>query len=238
MHKETKIINNHCPWPGCICDGAGVANSICSPNGQCVCLPNYRGQNCDECAPGYYGYPDCASECAGPSVAGSIGCTWWESCGKHRISASLGLLWPLLMTLEQTCTFSHTCLAQNICWHVDLLATGSWNMGYMWTSSFYGIIFLKICNWELLTAGNRSRFSPFRFWICWSLIIKHYLTLVCFPSSACQCTTEGSYGNICNPVSGQCLCLPGVVGQRCDQCASGLRFPQCSGNHRMTHRYL
>uniref|UniRef100_A0A674PDZ8 Laminin subunit alpha 3 n=1 Tax=Takifugu rubripes TaxID=31033 RepID=A0A674PDZ8_TAKRU len=50
----------------------------------------------------------------------------------------------------------------------------------------------------------------------------------CFPSSACQCSTEGSYGNVCNPVSGQCLCLPGVVGQQCDQCASGLRFPQCS----------
>lgn len=50
---------------GCICDGAGVANGVCSPNGQCICLANYRGQHCDECAPGYYGYPDCASECTG-----------------------------------------------------------------------------------------------------------------------------------------------------------------------------
>lgn len=54
-------------------------------------------------------------------------------------------------------------LTQNICWHVDLFATGSRNMGYMWvTSSFYGIIFLKIDNRELLTAGNRSPFRLLR----------------------------------------------------------------------------
>uniref|UniRef100_A0A7N6F819 Laminin subunit alpha 3 n=1 Tax=Anabas testudineus TaxID=64144 RepID=A0A7N6F819_ANATE len=53
-----------------------------------------------------------------------------------------------------------------------------------------------------------------------------------FPNcQACQCSREGSHGSICNPLSGQCLCLPGVVGQQCDRCASGLSFPQCSGNH-------
>lgn len=46
----------------CRCAGAGVADGVCSPNGQCTCLPNYVGQQCDECAPGYYGYPDCAGE--------------------------------------------------------------------------------------------------------------------------------------------------------------------------------
>lgn len=54
----------------------------------------------------------------------------------------------------------------------------------------------------------------------------------CLLSSACQCSQEGSYGSSCDPVSGQCPCLPGVVGQRCDRCASGLSFPQCSGNLR------
>lgn len=50
--------------PVCRCDGAGVADSVCSPSGQCVCLTNYGGQECDACAPGYYGYPDCAGEWA------------------------------------------------------------------------------------------------------------------------------------------------------------------------------
>lgn len=64
------------------------------------------------------------------------------------------------------------CLAQNICWHIDLFATGSWNMSYMWMSSFYGIIFLKITNWELLAAGNGSQMNVFRFYLL-GLIIKH-----------------------------------------------------------------
>lgn len=48
--------------PACRCGGAGVANSGCSPSGQCVCLHNYGGQECDTCAPGFYGYPDCAGK--------------------------------------------------------------------------------------------------------------------------------------------------------------------------------
>uniref|UniRef100_A0A3Q3M3K7 Laminin subunit alpha 3 n=1 Tax=Mastacembelus armatus TaxID=205130 RepID=A0A3Q3M3K7_9TELE len=57
----------------------------------------------------------------------------------------------------------------------------------------------------------------------------------------CRCSPEGSYGNVCNPLSGQCLCLPGVVGQQCDRCSSGLWFPQCSGincNRAGTELYL
>lgn len=51
--------------PACVCDGAGVADSVCTTSGQCICFPNYEGAECDNCAPGYYGYPDCAGESAG-----------------------------------------------------------------------------------------------------------------------------------------------------------------------------
>lgn len=56
MHKHARAP------AGCVCGGAGVADSRCGPSGQCVCMPNYRGQSCEECAPGYYGYPECAGE--------------------------------------------------------------------------------------------------------------------------------------------------------------------------------
>lgn len=52
----------------CLCDGAGVADIACTPTGHCICLPNYLGQNCDDCAPGYYGYPDCAGEYHWPLI--------------------------------------------------------------------------------------------------------------------------------------------------------------------------
>lgn len=58
--------------------------------------------------------------------------------------------------------------------------------------------------------------------------------------SACQCSAEGSHYSSCDQVTGQCVCLPNVVGLRCDSCAHGsYGFPNCQGNdtdlHRPTH---
>ena len=37
---------------------------------------------------------------------------------------------------------------------------------------------------------------------------------------ACECYTIGSYRRSCDPVTGQCPCRNGVIGRRCDACAS------------------
>ncbi|XP_008851420.1 laminin subunit beta-2 [Nannospalax galili] len=37
----------------------------------------------------------------------------------------------------------------------------------------------------------------------------------------CQCDPQGSLSSECNPHGGQCMCKPGVVGRRCDVCATG-----------------
>lgn len=34
----------------------------------------------------------------------------------------------------------------------------------------------------------------------------------------CGCNPSGSYNQICDRVSGQCNCVPGVTGKICDQC--------------------
>lgn len=39
-----------------------------------------------------------------------------------------------------------------------------------------------------------------------------------FLFSACGCNTEYSIGVGCNPETGQCECLPGVIGDKCDHC--------------------
>ena len=66
------------PVQGCLpcdCDSTGVtdAGSLCdTATGNCSCLPNRSGRRCDECKPGYYGYPNCRKcDC---NEAGSTGC--------------------------------------------------------------------------------------------------------------------------------------------------------------------
>ena len=36
--------------------------------------------------------------------------------------------------------------------------------------------------------------------------------------TACGCKTEYSVGVGCNPLTGMCECLPGVIGDKCNQC--------------------
>lgn len=43
-----------------------------------------------------------------------------------------------------------------------------------------------------------------------------YLRIYFFP--ACNCDEKYSAGAVCNPVSGICQCLPGVLGDKCDKC--------------------
>ncbi|XP_028831523.1 laminin subunit alpha-3-like [Denticeps clupeoides] len=55
----------------CRCEGQGVADRVCGPRGVCQCLVNYAGQQCDQCATGYHGYPYCSPCQCSPD--GSLG---------------------------------------------------------------------------------------------------------------------------------------------------------------------
>ena len=42
---------------------------------------------------------------------------------------------------------------------------------------------------------------------------------------ACACLPDGSDSSLCDSSTGQCSCLPGVNGQRCEQCMVGNTEP-------------
>ena len=46
----------------------------------------------------------------------------------------------------------------------------------------------------------------------------------------CTCNAEGSVDNNCDVATGHCFCHSNVVGDSCDECATGsFNFPTCEG---------
>lgn len=44
----------------CTCFDEGTKdNGKCNENGQCNCKENFAGDKCDQCAQGFYGWPEC-----------------------------------------------------------------------------------------------------------------------------------------------------------------------------------
>ncbi|KAJ8933873.1 hypothetical protein NQ314_013726 [Rhamnusium bicolor] len=49
---------------------------------------------------------------------------------------------------------------------------------------------------------------------------------------ACGCKSEYSLGFGCNALTGQCECLQGVIGEKCDQCPHRWAFVPEFGCHQ------
>lgn len=78
----------------CRCNGRGVADQLCEPNGQCHCQPNYIGLQCEECAAGYYAYPTCSCTCG-------IFCFVCSNLIMIKVFGSLQDLWKSLFSSSQ-----------------------------------------------------------------------------------------------------------------------------------------
>ena len=130
------------------CDGLFSENA---EDQYCICQPNYVGDRCEACGPGYFGEPDSVNGTCEPCQCnGNIDITDHTAC--DRITG-----------LCQLCLYNTT---GDNCERCE-----SW---------FHG------------DAINAKDCSP------------------------CDCDREGS--RECDHFTGQCQCLPGVEGARCDQC--------------------
>ncbi|XP_041698144.2 laminin subunit alpha-3 isoform X5 [Coregonus clupeaformis] len=212
----------------CRCDARTTAGCEIG-TGRCRCRPEFTGNNCERCADGYYGYPQCirypiyqpttkspAGHIVGPTAcpAGYFGPPSCQQCLCDRRGSVLEL-----------CDASGRCMCRE---GVEGQRCDRCRPGHHTFPN------CQVCRCD--GAGVTDRVcGPNRQCRCRANYIGQQCDQ-CAPGyygypdcSFCQCSGEGSYDPMCNPVSGQCLCRPGVVGQQCDRCAgSGLRFPQCS----------
>uniref|UniRef100_A0A8D3BFI7 Laminin subunit alpha 3 n=1 Tax=Scophthalmus maximus TaxID=52904 RepID=A0A8D3BFI7_SCOMX len=183
--------------PACLCDGAGVADSVCSPSGQCICLSNFGGQECDGCAPGYYGYPDCAGSLSVQVNTGSCQCL--QNVGGTLCDRCKPLYWNLATDNP------HGCIACRC----DLKGTLS---GVGECEQKRGQ-----CHCKPNACGHSCDTCKDGFFL---LQKKDY-----FGCQGCQCDVGGAIDTACDEISGRCRCRKNIVGLKCNEPAPSYYFP-------------
>uniref|UniRef100_A0A8C4EWT4 Laminin subunit alpha 3 n=1 Tax=Dicentrarchus labrax TaxID=13489 RepID=A0A8C4EWT4_DICLA len=190
----------------CLCDGAGVADNVCTPSGHCVCFPNYGGQECDECAPGYYGYPDCAGDVCNPAGTEVLpyllfqgSCRCLPNVEGNLCDRCKPLYWNLVTDNPRGC----------IECQCDVKGTLS-GVGECEQKSGQ-------CHCKPNACGHACDTCKDGYFL---LQKKKY-----FGCQGCQCDVGGAVSMACNEMSGQCQCRKNVVGRKCTEPAPSYYFP-------------
>ena len=80
--------------PACLCD-EGAANSSCTSDGQCYCLPGVGGAKCDLCEPFYFNLSLTGCEGCGDCVEHLVDNLAAEDRALHNVSETINLLMQL-----------------------------------------------------------------------------------------------------------------------------------------------
>uniref|UniRef100_A0AAY5K1A5 Laminin subunit alpha 3 n=1 Tax=Esox lucius TaxID=8010 RepID=A0AAY5K1A5_ESOLU len=198
---------------GCVpCRCSAWATSGCEMGtGRCLCRPEFTGNNCERCADGYYGYPQC-------------------------ISAYHFQLFRNTGSVPEVCDALGNCICR---YGVEGKRCDRCQPGYhsfpycqVTTCRCEGAgVTDRLCgpNGKCLCHANYMGLQ------CDQCAPGYYGYPDCV---SCECSEQGSYESKCAPVSGQCLCRPGAVGRRCDRCiGSDHLFPLCLGDiHLSFHK--
>ncbi|NP_067383.3 usherin precursor [Mus musculus] len=191
----------------CQCNLHGSVNQLCDPlSGQCACKKEAKGLKCDSCRENFYGLPWSACEVCDCSKAGSQPgtvcdtetgqCVCKPNVGGRQCSQCKAGYFNLYQN------DSHLCLTCNC----EKMGTVN---GSLRCDKSTGQ-----CPCKLGVTGLRChQCKPHRF----NLTMDN-------PQGcqACDCDSLGTLpGSMCDPISGQCLCLPHRQGRRCEQCQPG-----------------
>uniref|UniRef100_A0A0P4VVW3 Laminin subunit alpha n=1 Tax=Scylla olivacea TaxID=85551 RepID=A0A0P4VVW3_SCYOL len=184
----------------CGCHERGSSSTDCDASGQCACLLGFSGRSCSQCSPGYFSFPDCVP--CNCDQAGSIGI----SCNNQG---------------ECKCKDNYSGT------HCDMCREGFYNFplceecncnpaGVLETFGGCGDAPAgELCQCkERVTGRICDRCKP----LFWNL--RQENSQGCDP---CDCHTPGTLGGmaVCDILTGQCICKPGVTSRRCSQCRDG-----------------
>uniref|UniRef100_A0A8C1W3S8 Laminin, beta 1a n=1 Tax=Cyprinus carpio TaxID=7962 RepID=A0A8C1W3S8_CYPCA len=202
----------------CDCSPEGSVHSFChEATGQCECIPRAYGRQCDRCLPGHWGFPNCrpctcnghAEQCD-PLTGQCLSCRDHTS-GHHCERCLNGYYGDPVLGSGDHC---------RPCMCPDGPGSGRQFSGACYKSLDSNQVFC-VCNQGY--KGNQHQ----SYLIYKSICQEHLSNVLSWSFSECVCNHMGtaeetcpSQGNCnCDLNSGQCQCLPNVVGLHCDQCA-------------------
>nr|XP_012315082.1 usherin isoform X2 [Aotus nancymaae] len=191
----------------CQCNLHGSVNKFCNPlSGQCECKKEAKGLQCDTCRENFYGLDVTNCKACDCDTAGSLpGTVCNAKTGQCICKPNVG------GRQCDTCLERNFYLRQNnsfLCLPCNCDKTGTVNGSLLCDKS------TGQCPCKLGVTGLRcNQCEPHRY----------NLTTDNFQScQMCECDSLGTLpGTICDPISGQCLCVPNRQGRRCNQCQPG-----------------
>nr|XP_031294235.1 usherin [Camelus dromedarius]XP_031294237.1 usherin [Camelus dromedarius] len=191
----------------CQCNLHGSVNKLCNPlSGQCECKKEAKGLQCDTCREHFYGLDSAGCKACDCHIAGSLPGTVCDArTGQCVCKPSVG------GRRCNECVEGYFYLQQNhsfLCLPCNCDKTGTVNGSLLCDKS------TGQCPCKLGVTGLRcNQCEPHRY----NLTIGRFQDC-----QMCECDASGTLpGTICDPVSGQCLCLPNRQGRRCNECQTG-----------------
>lgn len=191
----------------CQCNLHGSVNKFCNPHsGQCECKKEAKGLQCDTCRENFYGLDVTNCKACDCDTAGSLPGTVCNAKTGQCICK------PNVEGRQcNKCLEGNVYLRQNnsfLCLPCNCDKTGTINGSLLCDKS------TGQCPCKLGVTGLRcNQCEPHRY----NLTIDNFQHC-----QMCECDSLGTLpGTICDPISGQCLCVPNRQGRRCNQCQPG-----------------
>ncbi|XP_058131204.1 usherin [Dasypus novemcinctus] len=191
----------------CQCNFHGSVNAFCNPrSGQCECKKEAIGLLCDTCRENFYGLDIAPCKACDCDAAGSLSGTVCDAKTGQCICK------PRVGGRQcNECLDGYFYLLQNnsfLCLPCNCDKTGTVN-GSLLCDKSTGQCPCK----SGVTGLHCNQCKPHRY----NLTIGNFQGC-----QMCKCDFLGTLpGTVCDPISGQCLCLPNRQGRRCNQCQPG-----------------
>ncbi|CAF0881627.1 unnamed protein product, partial [Brachionus calyciflorus] len=204
-------------YPDCIecqCDDAGSIGQSCDPiTGKCNCKSNFDNDKCSECAPDFFNYPFCEKCSCHPKgtadhfpgcnkdlkMEQGIRCPCKETVTGRQCDKCKDRFYGLGTDFEKGCSACE-CNRNGTLNELDICEQ---NSGQCQCKLFVDSTACNECKPGFYSLERNDIFG----------------------CKSCKCQPGSSVDNNCDRITGQCACLPNIVGINCDEPAAGYYIP-------------